>query len=834
MTTREKRTENLIVEDIVISEPGVGEETEESAEVSESRGAQTEPLAELLSKIEQVGEAEQKDIAQETVQLLVDDTQPKPILKPDVPQKSKSQYLLSDSQSAILEALNWQKGCLEWIWSFRTPLIVLATIALVPKMVLVWIVLILAKPAASWLYRHAPTDFQERLATMIPDKIKQSPYIRDIDEGTDQGLPFILFWLYLFLAPFALVWMMCHWIKSWLPEKPVQSNGESTIAFKQNERRDALDPENNFYHSRAFGIVLLLFFLSGLPAVFTYGVYERSGMAQVVGSLPDLTVHTLSPSPGLNPFSPTPASPNGTSSPTELTGWETDSGTVVYSYTANWPTVEKFGIKLTRSSVFWVHFYLASVACALCILFFRAWFSFPLNFLADEHTVELTEYGVKRRGLKNWFLNVLTINRFAVGGGPDSLTWQEVKSLRRSEEGFTKLYPLPESAFKKESFTYKFLNKIAAFLDGICSRLNVGNYLIFSSATTGSDFARNIRINLNDLTREQRAKLFYAVKTWAPHVVINKAAEEELLGSTVLRDNRYTQLWFDMLTSRAKSRRKDILASGEQLHQGLYTVDERLSSGGQATTYLATKQSGEKCVLKEFVLCTSTESGAMVESAREFEAEVSLLSEIHHPGIVSLQDYFFEAGRVYVVLEYIPGRSLRQIIQEQGPMSEEKVASVAASLCDVLEYLHNCTPPIVHRDVTPENILVQEDGTVKLIDFSLAVKQDGRQTTDSCAKQCFTPPEQFREEVCTQSDIYALGATMYFLLTGRTPKPISRSSPKAKNPKISESMNKIVEHATELEVEKRYESVHWLKLDVMETRPESNKEVGALTEQTEL
>ncbi len=175
---------------------------------------------------------------------------------------------------------------------------------------------------------------------------------------------------------------------------------------------------------------------------------------------------------------------------------------------------------------------------------------------------------------------------------PDSLDWKEIKSLQHLEEGFTKLSPLPETAFKKESLTYKLLNKLATFIDGLTSRMNSGNYLVFSTSEKKGDFGQNLRINLNDLNREQRAKLFYSVKNWAPNVVIQTKAEELILGSVVLQDVRYTQLWFDLLTSKTKVKRQSTLTPGETLRDGAYTIEERLSAGGQATAYLARNASG--------------------------------------------------------------------------------------------------------------------------------------------------------------------------------------------------------------------------------------------------
>jgi len=710
--------------------------------------------------------------------------------------------------------LNW-KGCLDWLGTLKAPLFLLVAVAIKPKLILLWVFIILAKPISMWLYDRLPVDWKTKFKQALPSKVRNSLFLRDMSEGADQGLPFILFWLYLCCAPFAIAWIALHWLKGFRSQAP-DPKIENGFIFTQNKRPDAVHSETNFYYSRAFGIVLFLFFASGIPAFFTYAVFENTGFSKTIQTAPikeALVFYKPNDQAVVRPIKWI-GSYHKRIKPDARRGrpQQSDANYIV-GYSGYWPSLQGLGVEPSKNSVFFVHFYLMGLATAISILFFRAWFLFPLNFLADEHDIVFTESGIKRKSLKSWFLSVVTINGWAVGTGPDSLFWHEVKSLRRLEDGFFKLSPLPETAFKKESLTYKLLNKLASLIDGVTSRSYTGNYLIFSSVEKDGDFGRNIKINLNDLNREQRAKLFYSVKKWAPHVIVQDGVEEQLVGSTVLRDNRYTQLWFDVLTYRSRTKKGNVLEAGESLKGGEYKIDERLSSGGQATAYLATRKDGQKCVLKEFILATSSTS-APIESAREFEAEVSLLSQLNHPGIVKLEDFFFDEGRVYVALEYIDGRTLRQKVQQDGPLSDKEVVQITESICDVLEYLHGCNPPIVHRDITPENVLVRADGTIKLIDFSLAVRNDGRQTTDSCAKQCFTPPEQFREEVCVQSDIYSLGATMYYLLTGLIPKPISSSSPRAKTVQVSAELNSIVERATKLDLSERYESVYWLKLDL--------------------
>jgi len=721
------------------------------------------------------------------------------------------------------------KDMVTWLWSLRAPIILLAALALVPKFIFLWILLVLAKPTVSWMLRHCPEHLKNNLRAHTPKVMRNSALLEHFSEGADQALPFILFWLYLCCAPFALCWMAVDWIKGLRrPQLTPMRTGEDADArfvFPQNRKLDSAQSDNNFYHSRAFGIVFLTFFALGIPAFFSLALYENLGVDKLVDRSPVVRIvngnYSVPPKvvvprawvatkpkphfPGAYAYSSAP-SPNG---PTDVVG-----------YNGYWPWLRNVHMEPTMTKVFFLHFYLVSLASALCMLFFRAWFTFPLNFLSDEHDVEATASGIKRRNIKGWFLSVLTMNRWASGGGPDSLKWKEVKSLRYLEEGFTRLCPLPETAFKKESLSYKLLNKGAALIDGLSHRTNTANFLVFSVTEQSNDFGRNIKLNLNDLNRDQRARLFYAVKQWAPHVTIMKSAEEKLIGSTVLQDVRYTQLWFDLLTSKTRAERQSALTGGDTLKNSEFTIEERISAGGQATTYLARRASGDKCVLKEFILATSSSSGALIESAREFEAEVSLLSQLKHPGIVALEDYFCEDGRVYVVLEHIPGQSLRQMVAQSGALDQSEVVRIGQSICEVLEYLHTCNPPVVHRDITPENIIIQPDGTIKIIDFSLAVKKDGRQTTDSCAKQAFTPPEQFREEVSVQSDIYALGATMFYLLTGSNPKPISKSSPQLKAPAVVPKLNSIVERATELDLNQRYDSVNWLKLDLAQVSAE--------------
>lgn len=748
---------------------------------------------------------------------------------PDLPSSDASAYAsVHQSQSlepqtitpaargaggAALPALKALSKLKDSLLSVALPLSLLVIIGLYPKFLIVWIAVIVLKPVCQFLYARSPDSWRQSFRNHLPPYLRNSPALQEVSDGAELGLPFVLFFIYLAFAPFAIGWIFIDWLRSFFPEKAPEQ--KDCFVLTQNKRLHPVHAETNFYNSRAFSLVILAFFALGIPAFCSYSIFEKLGVEKMLSA-------PIAPIPAKymenTLLAPAPTIPK---QPQVLAAPQGSDATVVQGYNGSWPWLANYGIAESKRSFFLLHFYLFSLATALSVLFFRSWFTFPLNFAANEYDVELSESGIRRNNFKSWFRSLLTLNGWATGDGPNRLSWASVKSLRYWQDGGTKLCPLPETIFKRESLSYKLLNKLAAFFDGLTNSLKQGKYLVFSTVESGSDFGRHVKVNLKNLSREQKARLFHSAKTWAPHLHIPQGVEQELLGSAVLREAKYTELWFDLLNSASASRKcsQATLLSGELLCKGRYKIDNYLASGGQANVYLACDQQAEpekRVVLKEFILSGSSSSGAFLESARDFESELSLLSQLNHPGIVKLLDFFSENGRVYAVLEQIEGQSLRDLVKQSGALSEKQVIELAIAVCEILEYLHQQTPPVVHRDISPENLIFTPAGKVKLIDFSLAVRKDeSTKRTDSCAKQCFTPTEQFRGEINPQSDIYALGATMFFLLSGELPKPISTSSPKNKKSSISEPLNEIVEQATQLDLTKRYESVKWMKLDLM-------------------
>lgn len=199
-----------------------------------------------------------------------------------------------------------------------------------------------------------------------------------------------------------------------------------------------------------------------------------------------------------------------------------------------------------------------------------------------------------------------------------------------------------------------------------------------------------------------------------------------------------------------------------------YEVGELLGLGGFGATYRAVDQARFRapCVVKELL-----PSRRDNETARRlFEREARLLASIVHPQIPALHAYFEEAGRFYLVQEYIEGRTLKELLEASTRLPEVDVRRLVEQVLTVLTYLHGLEPPLIHRDIKPANIILSTQGTAYLIDFG-AVREvigaDDNQTAIGTAG--YTPREQAVGRPRPSSDLYALGATALEMISGEHP-----------------------------------------------------------------
>jgi serine/threonine-protein kinase len=188
---------------------------------------------------------------------------------------------------------------------------------------------------------------------------------------------------------------------------------------------------------------------------------------------------------------------------------------------------------------------------------------------------------------------------------------------------------------------------------------------------------------------------------------------------------------------------------------------------------------------------------------QHIQREATLLQGLDHPNIVKYRDLFVEGPRAYLVMERIEGTTLRYLIEESGPVDHHRAAELANEMCNLLEYLHNQNPTIIHRDFTPENLMLTPDHRLTLIDFNVAHRLESNSVKTVVGKHAYVPPEQFRGRPTTQSDIYAMGATLFYLLTATDPEPLSKSDPSEVLDNVDMELASLIACCTEPDAEKR-------------------------------
>ncbi len=210
------------------------------------------------------------------------------------------------------------------------------------------------------------------------------------------------------------------------------------------------------------------------------------------------------------------------------------------------------------------------------------------------------------------------------------------------------------------------------------------------------------------------------------------------------------------------------------LHQR-YIIVGPLGRGGMSAVYQAVDiQNGNRHIAIKEMSQGHLSGPELAEAIMRFQQEASLLHSLQHPNLPRIYEVFEEQGRCYLVMEYIDGKNLLQLLQENGmrPLPVAQVVNYASQLCDVLTYLHQHQPPIIFRDLKPTNVMITEDGHIYLIDFGIArfFKEGQQQDTVLLGSPGYAPPEQHGSaQTSPRSDLYALGATLHCCLTGKDP-----------------------------------------------------------------
>jgi serine/threonine-protein kinase len=257
-----------------------------------------------------------------------------------------------------------------------------------------------------------------------------------------------------------------------------------------------------------------------------------------------------------------------------------------------------------------------------------------------------------------------------------------------------------------------------------------------------------------------------------------------------------------------------------------YRVTERIGTGGMADVYKAIDETLGRTVAVKVMHARYADDPDFVQ---RFRHEASAAANLSHPAIVNIYDYGVERGTYYIVMEFVRGTDLKQIVKQRGALDPIKVAEYGAQACAALTVAHGYG--IIHRDIKPQNIVLMPDGGIKVMDFGIAraVDSDATQTGSVLGTAQYVSPEQAQgQKLGPESDLYSLGVVLYELATGRLPfdgeTPVSVAlrhvndiapPPRSINPNIPPALEAVILKSMQKDPAKRYRSAEEMREDLL-------------------
>ena len=328
-----------------------------------------------------------------------------------------------------------------------------------------------------------------------------------------------------------------------------------------------------------------------------------------------------------------------------------------------------------------------------------------------------------------------------------------------------------------------------------------------------------ISIQLKRLSAFELEKLLLAIDAWAPQCIKSSSVcelqQQFVAGAQAIPT--LTQMWdaefqrryspaafiplepgTTLCSAAGVSASRNAMFAGAT---GEIKILKQLSFGGFSAIYLA-ERGNETVVVKELAIPESSETESRAKARVLFAREAKILGSLSHPNVVKILDCFEENGRDYVLLEYIAGPNLRQSVTVGGPLPQQRVIEIAISLVEALAFFRSQEPAVIHRDISPDNIILLDNG-VKVLDFGAANEFVSTVTGTVIGKASYMAPEQVRGKAVPATDMYGLGATLHFLLSGQDPEPLSQIDEKSLDSALPLELRQLLQQMTDFDVDAR-------------------------------
>lgn len=317
-----------------------------------------------------------------------------------------------------------------------------------------------------------------------------------------------------------------------------------------------------------------------------------------------------------------------------------------------------------------------------------------------------------------------------------------------------------------------------------------------------------IKLRQGQISDSDMLLLLSSVDEYSPRCAFDQQSLELIgrlarLNASVERENKRTGKTYQRKYSAMVF---EPLTPGDIVCDGKLRVVRQLSSKPLSAVYLVRRESSQLAVLKQFALpaCVDgNQSQKIAKLVADFETECQILKQIDNSLISKVLDTFSEGGSHYMLLDYAPGRDLLRVVQEHGVFGDSECVRIAIDVAEIMVQLHSHVPAVLHRDLTPDNLVITPSGAIRLIDFGSAHQFVEGITGTLVGKQAYIAPEQLRGRATVQSDIYSFGCCLYYFATGKEPVALTQCDARTAGASISDRLNELIKSCTAFEAADR-------------------------------